>query len=487
MSAFQSLLETPLTNALAWTLLHSLWQCSLIALCLMVVLLPIREARSRYLAAYIALLAAVLAFAATLAIQVRPTSHSADPSPLRLSLRPPAEAGDLNISPSPLDILAPWISPLWILGALGYYLFQAASWLATRRMMKRGTCLPRAVWVRRLEALRALIGMSTPVGLLESALARVPVVIGWARPVILLPVGMLASMPVGQVEAIVLHELAHVARRDYLANLLQTLAEGLLFHHPAVWWISSVIRQERENCCDDAVIAARGDRLEYAKALAALEQSRWTPPTVPAATGGLLMQRISRLLYPNSTRSVPSVLPAAVLTLTIAFAVIALPAPQQPTPNGVTAGQDSPWLKWINEDVAYIVRSDERAAFLKLASDEEREKFIEQFWLRRDPTPGTAANEMKEEHYRRIASANQRFRTGPGLAGWKTDRGRIYITYGPPDQIESHAATTGKAASHLWRYKFISGVGNDVLIEFVDTKGTGDFAMTTDPSAPLPR
>ena len=89
----------------------------------------------------------------------------------------------------------------------------------------------------------------------------------------------------------------------------------------------------------------------------------------------------------------------------------------------------------------------ERAAFLKLGSDEEREKFIEQFWLRRDPTPGTATNEMKEEHYRRIASANQRFRTGSGLAGWKTDPGRIYITYGPPDEIEAHGATPAKPAN----------------------------------------
>ena len=487
MSALQGFVETRLATALAWTIVHSLWECSAVALVLMIALGTIRDARSRYLTALAALLTAFLAFAATLAIQMWPTGHGAVASALSLPPRPAAEAGSLAASPNPLDSLGPWIALFWILGAVGYYLFHTASWLATRRILGRGICRPEAVWVDRLEALRALIGISSPVRLLESALSRVPIVIGWWRPVILLPVGMLASMPVGQVEAILLHELAHIARRDYVANLFQTLAEGLLYHHPAVWWISSVIRQERENCCDDAVIAAGGDRLEYATALAALEQSRWPASTVPAATGGLLMQRISRLLYPNSARRVPSMIPAAALALAIAFAVLAWPAPQQAPPKGATATQDSPWLKWINEDVAYIVRADERAAFLGLGSGEEREKFIEQFWLRRDPTPGTAVNEMKDEHYRRIASANQRFRTGSGIAGWKTDPGRIYIAYGPPDEIEAHGATPAKPANQLWRYKFIKGVGSDVLIEFVDTKGTGDFTMTTDPSAPLPR
>ena len=116
----------------------------------------------------------------------------------------------------------------------------------------------------------------------------------------------------------------------------------------------------------------------------------------------------------------------------------------QPKPDGRPQDQSTqtaepPYSKWLTQDVAYIISDQERAAFRQLATDEEREHFIEQFWLRRDPTPGTLANEFKEEHYRRIAYANQRFTTGSGLAGWKTDRGRIYITYGPPDEIESHS------------------------------------------------
>ncbi len=97
---------------------------------------------------------------------------------------------------------------------------------------------------------------------------------------------------------------------------------------------------------------------------------------------------------------------------------------------------ETPYKKWLNEDVAYIITDEERKSFKQLSTDEEREQFIEQFWLRRDPTPDTVENEFKEEHYRRIAYANEHYASG--IPGWKTDRGRIYITFGPPDEIESH-------------------------------------------------
>ena len=108
--------------------------------------------------------------------------------------------------------------------------------------------------------------LSRPVTLLESCLAEVPVVIGYVRPVILMPVGLLAGLPAGQIESILLHELAHIRRHDYLVNLLQIVVEGLVFYHPAVWWISGVIRAERENCCDDLVVATQGDAFAYAAA-----------------------------------------------------------------------------------------------------------------------------------------------------------------------------------------------------------------------------
>jgi GWxTD domain-containing protein len=152
-----------------------------------------------------------------------------------------------------------------------------------------------------------------------------------------------------------------------------------------------------------------------------------------------------------------------------------------------------PYRKWLNEDVGYIITDEERQAFKRLATDDERQSFIEQFWLRRDPTPDTAENEYKEEHYRRIAYANERYASG--IPGWKSDRGRIYITFGPPAEIESHPSggsyerpieegggTTSTFPFEIWRYRYLEGIGNDVMIEFVDPTMTGEYRMTMDPS-----
>src|SRR6202051_1517076 len=154
---------------------------------------------------------------------------------------------------------------------------------------------------------------------------------------------------------------------------------------------------------------------------------------------------------------------------------------------------ETPYKKWLNEDVAWIITDEERSAFKRLQTDEEREQFIEQFWLRRDPTPDTIENEFKEEHYRRIAYANERYASG--IPGWKSDRGRIYITYGPPDEIEDHSSggtyerppeegggTTSTFPFQQWRYRWIEGVGTNIIIEFVDPTMSGEFRMTMDPS-----
>jgi GWxTD domain-containing protein len=156
---------------------------------------------------------------------------------------------------------------------------------------------------------------------------------------------------------------------------------------------------------------------------------------------------------------------------------------------------ETPYRKWLNEDVLYIITDEERKAFQRMSTDEEREQFIEQFWLRRDPTPDTQENEYKEEHYRRIAYANERYASG--IPGWKTDRGRTYITFGPPDEIESHPSggtyerpyeegggTTSTFPFEKWRYRYLEGVGSqtDIIIEFVDPTMTGEYRMTMDPS-----
>ena len=153
---------------------------------------------------------------------------------------------------------------------------------------------------------------------------------------------------------------------------------------------------------------------------------------------------------------------------------------------------ETPYKKWLNEDVGYIISDDEKRAFRTLQTDEEREQFIEQFWLRRDPTPDSEENEYREEHYRRIAYANQYFASG--IPGWKSDRGMIYIKYGPPDERDQHnggteqrdqregGGTTSMYPYEQWRYRYIEGLPPNVEIEFVDPTLTGEFRMTMDPS-----
>ncbi len=154
---------------------------------------------------------------------------------------------------------------------------------------------------------------------------------------------------------------------------------------------------------------------------------------------------------------------------------------------------ETPYKKWLDEDVSYIITGEEKDAFKRLSTDEERENFIEQFWLRRDPTPDTEENEYREEHYRRIAYANERY--AAGVMGWRTDRGRIYITFGPPDEIEDHPSggsyqrpteegggSTSTFPFAKWRYRHIDDIGDDINIEFVDTCFCGHYRLTMDPS-----
>ena len=149
------------------------------------------------------------------------------------------------------------------------------------------------------------------------------------------------------------------------------------------------------------------------------------------------------------------------------------------------------YKKWLDEDVVYIISPEERKAFMQLSNDEERDQFIEAFWQRRDPTPDTEENEFKEEHYRRIAYANEHF--AAGIPGWRTDRGRIYITFGPADEVESHPSggtysrpmeegggETSTYPFEDWRYRYLEGVGQEVIVEFVDTCMCGDYHMTID-------
>jgi GWxTD domain-containing protein len=211
------------------------------------------------------------------------------------------------------------------------------------------------------------------------------------------------------------------------------------------------------------------------------------------------MVRVARTLFTS--------LSLLALAMPVVWGQQEQPAPQQqdPTPRqSLDRAQkkkirktlkelDTPYKQWLNEDVVYIISPEERNAFGQLATNEEREQFIEQFWLRRSTNPDLPDNEFKEEHYRRIAYANEHYASG--IPGWKTDRGHMYIVWGPPDEIESHptggtydrpmeegGGSTSTYPWETWRWRYIEGMGENVIMEFVDPSGSGEYHLTMDPS-----
>ena len=275
MRLLETWVATPLAWAVGWTLLHSLWEGAIISAALVATLVAMRSPRARYGAACVAMLVMLGGFALTLVRMMPEGTHGT-----RSVTTPPFPAWNVRTgmdAPGPsnpgLAVVAPWLTPFWIAGVWIFYLGHVASWTSVCRLRRRGVCCASEPWHKRLADLSAQLRLSRPIRLLESCLIDAPIVIGHFRPVILMPIGLLAGLPAGQIEAILLHELAHIRRYDYLVNVLQRSVEGLLFYHPVVWWISRVIRTERENCCDDVAVAMSGNAHEYAVALAALNKT----------------------------------------------------------------------------------------------------------------------------------------------------------------------------------------------------------------------
>ena len=301
-----------LVRDLGWTLVHFLWEGLAIAGLLAVTLRLMRRspAHYKYLAGCTALTFVAIAPVVTLVVVERlnpslPTLSSTGTSPWTETTRQAASSlptivvtaqpeADIASLSERLETAFPWLVLFWVMGvcALSCRLF--AGWLQVRRLRRVATQpLP---WPERLTALARRLGVSRPVRLLQSALVEVPTVIGWLRPVILLPASCATGLTPAQLESIIAHELAHIRRHDYLINLLQSAVETLLFYHPAVWWVSRRVREDRELCCDDLAVAVCGDRAGYARALATLEELRPASAQLALAAGGApLLKRIRRL------------------------------------------------------------------------------------------------------------------------------------------------------------------------------------------------
>lgn len=229
---------------------------------------------------------------------------------------------------SSLEPFIPWAVAAWLVGVGVLSLRLFASWWSVQRLRRRATQPADENWQAMLRRIAERLRVTRPVKLVESALVEVPTVIGWMKPIILLPASAMTGLTTEQLEALLAHELAHVRRHDYLVNLLQTVVETLLFYHPAVWWLSHRIRVEREHCCDDLAASVCGDRLSYAKALVAMEELRGPSLGLAmSARGGHLLSRIARLLgrtAPAESRSfwiIGAVLLAVVGMIGVAWAM----------------------------------------------------------------------------------------------------------------------------------------------------------------------
>lgn len=309
MNGIEALWANPAVQATAWALVHFLWQGALVGLATAGALAFLRNggASVRYSVALGALLVLLLCPVIT-ALRIggtpeAPLAHEAATvsAPALENAAAPASAAMSAPIPSSeaqdlLPAALPWVFALWLAGVAVLSVYQLGGLYQTRIWKRRGARPAPEEWKARLRVLARRLGIGRGVELLESSAAQVPAVIGWLRPVILVPASALAGLTPRQLEAILAHELAHVRRHDYLVNLFQTMVETLLFYHPAVWWVSAQVRRERENCCDDLAVTVCGDRLVYARALADLEGLRVSSPRLAmAADGGSLMARIRRL------------------------------------------------------------------------------------------------------------------------------------------------------------------------------------------------
>jgi uncharacterized protein (TIGR03435 family) len=218
-----------------------------------------------------------------------------------------------------------WVVAFWLAGATTFSLRLLGRWILAQRLRSTMVGAAPAEWQRTLDRLKTRISVSRPVRLLVSGLVQAPAAIGWLRPIVLVPAGALAGLPAAQIEALLLHELAHIRRYDYLVHILQSAVEAIFFYHPAVWWISGHMRAERELCCDDMAVAVTGDAVIYARALAAFDSAPWIQPAVMAANGGSLADRIARLLgYPRPewrpSTAAPGIAAALILATAALFA-----------------------------------------------------------------------------------------------------------------------------------------------------------------------
>ena len=346
-----------LVRSLGWTLVHFCWQGALIALLLWcsLQLLGRRSAQERYLAGCIALgLMIFLPLATFTQIGLHEYRLAAEMKgsalPEAASLVVQAGLGDaapwLAGIAAALDPYLPWVLMVWFVG-LTVSTVRLSVGLRLALRIKTVAVSPASESLQQMFAsLKERLCILRPVRLMDSALVQVPTVVGWLRPVVLIPVSCFTGLAEEQIEAILCHELAHIRRHDYLVSVVQSVVEAVLFYHPAVWWVSQQVRRDRECCCDDHAVRIGGNALAYAKALTTLETSRGSyPEVVLGSNGGVLTMRIKRLLQREEVSAVPQMAAVVVLVLLTAGAgAIAKTARAEARPVSHAMAETSPQI-----------------------------------------------------------------------------------------------------------------------------------------------
>jgi beta-lactamase regulating signal transducer with metallopeptidase domain len=376
-------LNGPVAEAIGWALLHLLWQGAVVAaiLAATLALLERRSANTRYLVSCAALALLLVLGVATAVREYEPpvratstpvVSTQSESLPLT-AIREIAPSAPIALGTRVLTAAReslPRVVLVWLIGVALLSSRLLMTWLHTQRLARTAARAANDEWHRIVGRLAHAMRLRRAVKLVESAAVEVPAVIGWLRPVVLLPASTLTGLAPKQIEMVLAHELAHIRRHDFMVNLLQAVVETLMFYHPAVWWMSNRVRIERENCCDDLAVAVCGDAIQYARALARLEELR-APEIAMAANGGALLTRIRRIAgtraesIGHGTRWIAGI---AMLTV-VAIVIVApsLPAfaqrEEQPKPQAKKASttvevQETP----VVADVAVESDDDEEVA-----------------------------------------------------------------------------------------------------------------------------
>ena len=368
----------PWIDVAGWSLVHFVWQGAALAAIAATTLWLLRDRtpQTRYAVACAALIAMLAAPLVTAVVRSRSLAVTAGNTQLSMPNQvwlgadsvPDARSILTNLSmarglsnvdfvpPGPRDWL-PVVVLAWIAGVGVLLLRLLGGWWHIHRLHRVARAAAPSVWTGAAARIAARLGLSHQVHVVDSSLVDTPAVIGWVRPIVLLPIAAMAGLSPSQIEAILAHEIAHIRRHDFLVNLLQTFAETILFYHPAVWWLSARIRAEREHCCDQVALSVCGDPVSYAEALVELESWRTGhSPLALAATGGKLMTRVRRLLgapTDDRRRSSSAMVIAGVAALVICLAgasrYLMAAQPDASAPRSGTASDPAAWSMIFNQ------------------------------------------------------------------------------------------------------------------------------------------